>query len=67
MRSNFCRTPVNRNYTEQAVTYGSFVWNELHTRDVEAPKVFYAATVGPDVQGYADAVRGTAATGWLGL
>jgi uncharacterized protein len=28
------------------VTHGSFVWNELYTRDVEAAKAFYAATIG---------------------
>ena len=28
------------------MTDGSFVWNELYTRDVEAAKAFYAATVG---------------------
>jgi len=28
------------------MTHGSFVWNELYTRDVEAAKAFYAATSG---------------------
>jgi uncharacterized protein len=28
------------------VTHGNFAWHELYTRDVEAAKAFYAATVG---------------------
>jgi predicted enzyme related to lactoylglutathione lyase len=36
---------------EEAVTPGSFVWNELYTRDVEAAKAFYAATVGWTFEG----------------
>jgi uncharacterized protein len=28
------------------MTYGNFAWNELYTRDVEAAKAFYSATVG---------------------
>jgi predicted enzyme related to lactoylglutathione lyase len=27
-------------------SHGEFVWNELHTRDVERAKAFYAATIG---------------------
>jgi uncharacterized protein len=30
---------------------GSFVWQELYTRDVEAAKAFYAATVGWTFEG----------------
>jgi uncharacterized protein len=37
--------------TEKAVTHGSFAWNELYTRDVEAAKAFYAATVGWTFEG----------------
>ncbi len=37
--------------TEKAVTYESFAWNELYTRDVEAAKAFYAATVGWTFEG----------------
>jgi len=33
------------------VTHGSFVWNELYTRDVEAAKAFYAATIGWTFEG----------------
>ena len=33
------------------MTHGSFVWNELYTRDVEAAKAFYAATVGWTFEG----------------
>src|ERR1700737_1501855 len=36
---------------EEAMTHGSFVWNELYTRDVEAAKAFYAATVGWTFEG----------------
>jgi uncharacterized protein len=32
--------------TEETVTHGVFVWNELYTRDVDAAKAFYAATAG---------------------
>ena len=28
------------------MSHGSFIWNELYTRDVEAAKAFYAATIG---------------------
>jgi predicted enzyme related to lactoylglutathione lyase len=31
---------------EAALMHGEFAWNELYTRDVEAAKAFYAATVG---------------------
>jgi uncharacterized protein len=44
-------TPVNRTNTEAAVTHGNFAWNELYTRDVEAAKAFYAATVGWTFEG----------------
>ncbi len=37
--------------TEKAVTYESFAWNDLYTRDVEAAKAFYAATVGWTFEG----------------
>ena len=33
------------------MTHGIFVWNELYTRDVEAAKAFYAATVGWTFEG----------------
>ena len=33
------------------MTHGSFVWNELYTRDVEAAKAFYAATLGWTFEG----------------
>ena len=33
------------------MTHGNFVWNELYTRDVEAAKAFYAATVGWTFEG----------------
>jgi uncharacterized protein len=36
---------------EKAMTHGSFVWNELYTRDVEAAKAFYAATIGWTYEG----------------
>jgi uncharacterized protein len=39
-------TPVNCSNKEEAVTHGNFAWHELYTRDVEAAKAFYAATVG---------------------
>src|SRR5271163_2270087 len=39
-------TPVNCSNKEEAVTHGIFAWHELYTRDVEAAKAFYAATVG---------------------
>ncbi len=32
-------------------THGTFAWNELYTRDVEAAKAFYAATVGWTFEG----------------
>jgi uncharacterized protein len=38
--------PAKRSNTEEVMTHGSFVWNELYTRDVEAAKAFYAATIG---------------------
>jgi uncharacterized protein len=44
-------TSVNCSNTEEAVTHGNFVWNELYTRDVEAAKAFYAATVGWTFEG----------------
>src|ERR1700731_100758 len=44
-------TPVNAGNTEEAMTHGSFVWNELYPRDVEAAKAFYAATVGWTFEG----------------
>src|ERR1700736_3035210 len=44
-------TPVNAGNTEEAMTHGSFVWNELYTRDVEAAKAFYAATIGWTFEG----------------
>jgi predicted enzyme related to lactoylglutathione lyase len=37
--------------TEKAVTHGSFAWNERYTRDVEAAKAFYAATIGWTFEG----------------
>ena len=33
------------------MAHGNFVWNELYTRDVEAAKAFYAATVGWTFEG----------------
>jgi predicted enzyme related to lactoylglutathione lyase len=36
---------------EEDLSQGSFVWNELYTRDVEAAKEFYAATVGWTFEG----------------
>jgi predicted enzyme related to lactoylglutathione lyase len=33
------------------MSQGSFVWNELYTRDVEAAKAFYAATIGWTYEG----------------
>jgi predicted enzyme related to lactoylglutathione lyase len=33
------------------VSHGNFAWNELYTRDVEAAKEFYAATVGWTFEG----------------
>jgi predicted enzyme related to lactoylglutathione lyase len=42
---------VNFGSAEEAVTHGNFVWNELYTRDVEAAKAFYAATVGWTFEG----------------
>jgi predicted enzyme related to lactoylglutathione lyase len=33
------------------MTHGSFTWNELYTRDVEAAKAFYAATIGWTFEG----------------
>lgn len=33
------------------MTHGSFVWNELYTRDVEAAKAFYAAAIGWTFEG----------------
>jgi uncharacterized protein len=33
------------------VTHGHFAWNELYTRDVEAAKAFYGATVGWTFEG----------------
>jgi predicted enzyme related to lactoylglutathione lyase len=44
-------TPVKASNTEEAVTHGNFVWNELYTRDVEAAKAFYAATIGWTFEG----------------
>ena len=44
-------TAVNCSNPEEAVAHGNFVWNELHTRDVEAAKEFYAATVGWTFEG----------------
>lgn len=35
------------------MTHGCFGWNELYTRDVEAAKAFYAATVGWTFEGMA--------------
>jgi uncharacterized protein len=43
--------PFNRNNTEGAVTHGTFVWNELYTRDVERAKAFYAASIGWTFEG----------------
>ena len=43
--------PVKPSDTEDAMTHGIFVWNELYTRDVEAAKAFYAATVGWTFEG----------------
>ena len=37
---------ANRSNKEEAVTHGNFAWHELYTRDVEAAKAFYGATVG---------------------
>jgi uncharacterized protein len=36
---------------EKIMTHGSFAWNELYTRDVEAAKAFYAATIGWTFEG----------------
>ncbi len=33
------------------MTHGNFIWHELYTRDVEAAKAFYAATVGWTFEG----------------
>jgi uncharacterized protein len=44
-------TPGERSNMEKAMTHGSFVWNELYTRDVEAAKAFYAATIGWTYEG----------------
>jgi hypothetical protein len=33
------------------MTHGTFVWNELYTRDVEKAKAFYAATLGWTFEG----------------
>jgi uncharacterized protein len=33
------------------MTHGTFVWNELYTRDVEKAKAFYAATIGWTFEG----------------
>jgi predicted enzyme related to lactoylglutathione lyase len=44
-------TPLDFSNTEEAVAHGNFVWNELYTRDVEAAKAFYAATVGWTFEG----------------
>jgi predicted enzyme related to lactoylglutathione lyase len=35
----------------RAVTHGNFGWYELYTRDVEAAKAFYSATVGWTFEG----------------
>src|SRR5215472_16803380 len=43
--------PVKPNDTEDAMSHGIFVWNELYTRDVESAKAFYAATVGWTFEG----------------
>jgi uncharacterized protein len=43
--------PLNCSNKEEAVTHGNFAWHELYTRDVEAAKAFYAATVGWTFEG----------------
>jgi predicted enzyme related to lactoylglutathione lyase len=45
------------------VTHGTFAWNELYTRDVEAAKTFYSATVGWTFEGMAMPQQGR--TYWL--
>jgi hypothetical protein len=42
---------VNCSNKEEAVPHGNFAWHELYTRDVEAAKAFYAATVGWTFEG----------------
>jgi predicted enzyme related to lactoylglutathione lyase len=41
----------NYSNKKEAVTHGEFAWHELYTRDVEAAKAFYAATVGWTFEG----------------
>jgi hypothetical protein len=50
----FASQPLFPSDTEEAVTHGSFVWNELYTGGVEAAKAFYAArTTAASVAGIA--------------
>jgi uncharacterized protein len=44
-------TEVRCSLEEKAVPHGTFAWNELYTRDVEAAKAFYSATVGWTFEG----------------